>query len=483
MQPSGSARSPWRALGLLALAAAGATVLYLLRPGALTEDTYAFLDWGRDLRHGYLPLLEHRTFHPVPILAGSLLSLLGSAAPTATVLAALGALVLLACACWRVVRLLGFAQPAPALAALLVLSSPLLSLLAQIAYINLPFAALLMWALVLELEERRAGAWTLLVLAGLVRPEGWAFLLAYGALRWWRTGRPREPRRLAGLAALALGPMVLWLLLEWQLFGRPLYSFTETRAPNVPATGSGTPSGLWTSLHFSVPFAPLIAAALGVIAIARLAPRRAAVTVLGMTAVAAVTLGVLASLKFNVPGRHFSVFVALVCVLAAAGAAAPARALARAARSSPRALVAVGAAGAALVAGLAVAPTVTRLEHNFRTVRVTYRQRGTLDRALTQTLRLVDVRGARRHSVALVGVEDVSEVVWGLGVPYNVVTDAIEPHTLLIVEPSRFGYHQLGRLGLTNRPRLAAPHGWRLLVQTRDWQVWAPAKRTPIRLS
>ena len=104
---SRQARALWRGLGLLALAAGGGGVLYLFRPGALTDDTYAFLDWGRDLRHGYLPLLEHRTFHPLPIVAGAVLSLLGSAAPTITVLLALAGLVLLAVAAWRVVEILG----------------------------------------------------------------------------------------------------------------------------------------------------------------------------------------------------------------------------------------------------------------------------------------------------------------------------------------------------------------------------------------
>src|SRR6202035_876798 len=160
---SGRAPANWRRLGRLALAVGGAVVLYELRPGALTDDSYAFLDWGRDLRHGYLPLLEHRTFHPLPIAAGSLLSLLGSAAPTVAVLLTLAGLVLLAVAAWRAVEILGFLQPAPALAAVLVLSSPLLSLLAQVAYINLPFATLLVWALVFDLEGRSKGAWVLFV--------------------------------------------------------------------------------------------------------------------------------------------------------------------------------------------------------------------------------------------------------------------------------------------------------------------------------
>jgi len=479
---SGPARPAWRVLGLLALAAGGTAVLYLLRPGALTDDSYAFLDWGRDLRGGYLPLLEHRTFHPAPILAGAVLSLFGSAAPTITVLIALAALVLLAAAAWRVVEILGFAQPAPALAGMLVLSSPLLSLLAQVAYVNLPFATLLLWALVFELEDRPTGAWVLLLAAGLVRPEGWAFLLAYGLLQWWRAGRPRAPRRWLGLAALSLGPMALWLALEWLLFGSPLYSFTETRAPNVKATGSGSVSGLWDSLHFAVALAPLLAAALGVAAIVRFAPRRLALPVLGMTAVAALTVLVLAASNFNVPSRHLSALVSLLYILAAAGAAAPARLLAQRGKASPRVVVAVGVLGAVLVAGLTVVPTVRLLRQNSRTVRVTHAFGGTLDRTLAQSRRLVDVRGARRHTVAMVGAVDESQLAWTLRVPYSAITNAVGPQTRLLVEPSAAAYAVLGPLGLTDRARLLPPPGWRLLLATADWEVWGLGRDTPIRL-
>lgn len=480
-----SRRAPalWRWLGRLVLTVGGAIVLYELRPGALTDDSYAFLDWGRDLRHGYLPLLEHRTFHPLPIMVGALVSLFGSAAPTIAVLLTLAGLVLLAVAAWRTVEILGFPHPAPALAALLVLSSPLLSLLAQVAYINLPFAALVLWALVFELEGRSRGAWVLLITAGLVRPEGWAFLLAYGALQWWRAGRPHAPRSWLALAALSLGPMALWLLLEWQLFGDPLYSFTSTRAPNVEATGSGSVTGLWSSLQFAIAWSVLIAAGVGALAVARMATRRAAVTMLGMTAIAVITLVVLASSKFNVPSRHFSVLASLVYILAAVGAATPARVLARRRSASPRALAAVGACGAALVAGLAVAPTVNLLRRNFKTVRVTHSQRGTLDRALARALRLVDVRGAQRHTVAIVGAVDDSQVVWSLHVPYDVVSSNVEPHTRVIIEPSPAAYSRLGRLGLSSpRPHVIPRSGWRRAIVTADWDIWIPAGQTPIRL-
>src|SRR5260370_26859614 len=118
-QPARPARLGRRGLGLAALAATCAAIGYLLRPGAVTDDTYAFLDWGRDLRHGFLPLLEHRTFQPLPLSAGAAVSFAGSAAPTVAILMCLAALVLLAVAPRRVVARLRFCHPGAALPPLL----------------------------------------------------------------------------------------------------------------------------------------------------------------------------------------------------------------------------------------------------------------------------------------------------------------------------------------------------------------------------
>jgi hypothetical protein len=480
--PTGRARSLQRMLGLAALAAGGAVVLYLLRPGALTDDTYAFLDWGRDLLHGYLPLLGGRAFHPLPLAAGAILSMFGSAAPTITVLLSLAALILLAVAAWRAVALLGFGRIGGALAAALVLTSPLLSLLAQVGYINLPFATLVTWALVFELEDRRGGTWAMLVIAGLVRPEGWAFLVAYGVWDWWRAGRPFAPRRWLPIALLALGPMLLWLGLEWRMFGDALYSLNNTQAPLVKPHGNSSVSGLWGSLRFAVAWAPLIASAIGTVAVAWLSPRRLAVTMLAATAIAGGTVLVLANSKLNVPSRHFSAFVALLYVLAGAGAVAPARLLARRARASGLAVAALGAAGAVVVVGLAASPTVRLLRQNSRSVRVSHQIGATFDQTLRLAPRVVDVRGARAHTVAMVGAVDDAQLVWGLEIPFNAEIDRTGYGAVMFVEPTVAGHAKIGPLGLTNRLRIVPPPGYHRVIVTRDWEIWVLGRRTPIRL-
>ena len=474
-------RLGWPRLGLAALAAIFGVVGYVLRPGSLTDDTYAFLDWGRDLRHGFLPLLEHRTFQPLPIAAGAVLSLFGSAAPTVTIMLCLAGLALLAVAAWRVVALLGFGQPAPAMAALLVLVTPVLPVLALVAYNNLPFATLMLWALAFELEQRRAGAWAMLILAGLMRPEAWPFLLCYGLWAWWRAGRPYAPRSWLPTAALALGPIVLWVALEWGLFGSPLYSLHTTSGAAVANTHSNSPEVLWSTLRANVQPAPLIAAGVGTLGLAWLAPRRLAATVLGAVALTVLGIVILAGSKFNVPGRDFTFIVSLTSVLAAVGATLPATLLSRTRLIPAPVTFLVGVAGAALVIWLPAPEFEHSLESNFNRISISHDTGRTLTQTVTRALRAIDVRGAPRHSVAMLGAVDNSELAWVLGVPFNVVNEQIESQTRLIVQPSLATWSLLERHRLTNRTRSPLPPGWHVIANGA-WQVYGAGASSPVRL-
>jgi hypothetical protein len=456
-------------------------IAYVLRPGALTDDTYAFLDWGRGLRHGVLPLLEHRTFQPLPIASGALFSLFGSAAPTVTIMVCLAALVLLAAAAWRILALHGFGQPAPAVAALLALITPVLPVLALVGYNNLPFATLVMWALVFELEERPAGAWTMLILAGLTRPEAWLFLLAYGVLSWWRAGRPYAPRRWLPIAALAGGPIVVWAGLEWAMFGDPLYSLHNTSGAAVQSTHTNSPQALWNTLRANVLTAPLIAAGLGALALVWLAPRRLAATTLAATLLAALSIVILASSNFNLPGRDFSLLVALSCVLTAAGAVLPAQLMARSHRFSAPIVALVAGAGGALVIGLAAPKLVHALRSNFQKISVSHATGRTFTHVVGDARRSIDVRGAPRHSVAMLGAVNNSQLAWVLGVRYDAVSERVEPGIRLIVQPSRATWSRLSHHHLTDRTRSTLPRGWRVLVD-REWQIYALDAGTPARL-
>lgn len=446
-------------------AACAAITMAVLLPARVGDDTYAFLDWGRDLRAGNLPRLEHRTFHSVPILAGAVVSLFGRIAPVVAGALSLLALAMIASASWQVVRRAGFGQPGPVIASVLVMTNPLLSLVALGAYINVPFAALLLWALAFELKRRSSAAWALLWVAGLVRPEGWAFLVAYGGLEWWRSGRLREPRRWLPVVLRSVGPPVLWMGLEWALFGSPFYSFTYTRPPYIPANASGSVAGLRYSLEVGLPTAVAAAAVLGITVLTGSTRRRGPATVLGMAAVALGTITVLRAASFNVPSRHLSVVVALADILAAIGAAATAGALAGNRAAWPAGLVV-----AAAIFGFAGPPALKLWRQHVATLRITASAGRALDRAVERIPRSA-ISDVRQGSVAMLGAVYDAQLVWDLHEPFGVVTDRVDPAVRLVVEPAPATYARLLRIGVTNRPRATLSPAWRLLV-AGDWEVY-----------
>jgi hypothetical protein len=248
--------------------AAVAAVLLLVFPlGFPNYDTIYSLLWGRELADGLSPdrgAALPPTPHPLTELWGLATSPLGNGAIDLTMI---GAYVSLGLIGYLVYRLgsLWFDRPVGAVAALIVLTrAPFLSNGLR-AYIDLPYIALVLAALVIETKRPRAG-WpvlTLLALAGLLRPEAWLFSLAYLAYLALVPGQsdpdradektervPLEPADTQngglirppfvgargtlsvpsiGLIVLALAGPVLWAIFDWITAGSPTYSFTGTR--------------------------------------------------------------------------------------------------------------------------------------------------------------------------------------------------------------------------------------------------------------
>jgi hypothetical protein len=227
---------------LLAIAALAAALWLIFPFGFPNYDTVYMLVWGQELAHGTsldldAPLAP--TPHPLAELFGLVTEPLGEGAVTATMvvayasLAAIGYLVYRLGSLWFD-RVIGLAA-----AAIVLTRAPFLSNGLR-AYVDLPYIALVLAALVIETRRPRAG-WpvlALLALAGLLRPEAWLFsaaYLAYLALRLerrpWRL-RWRAERgwgELAALAAVAASAPILWGLFDWITADDPLYSFTGTR--------------------------------------------------------------------------------------------------------------------------------------------------------------------------------------------------------------------------------------------------------------
>jgi hypothetical protein len=236
---------PRRWLTPLAWIAAVVAALLLVFPlGFPNYDTIYALVWGRELAHGTSPdygAALPPTPHPLADLLGLVTTPLGGGAITVTMVVAYLSLGLVAYLVYR----LGsrwFDRSIGAVAALIVLTrAPYLSNGLR-AYVDLPYIALCLGALLIETKRPRAG-WpvlALLAVAGLLRPEAWLFAGAYWlylalvverAEGGWRLGLrgERTPWELAWLAVLTASGPVLWSLFDTITTGNPLYSFTGTQ--------------------------------------------------------------------------------------------------------------------------------------------------------------------------------------------------------------------------------------------------------------
>ena len=219
--------------------------LWLILPfGFPNYDTFYQLVWGDELAHGESPdygAARPPTPHPLAILWGVIVAPLGSAgAWNATTAIAYLALAAIAYLVYRLGSL-WFDRPIGVVAALIVLTRPQFLVIGLRGYLELPYIALALSALVIETRRPRAG-WpvlALLAVAGLLRPEAWLFSAAYlaymalepdpaGGSFALRRRRELENRGLVGLAALAASAPIAWGLFDLITTGEPFYSFTRT---------------------------------------------------------------------------------------------------------------------------------------------------------------------------------------------------------------------------------------------------------------
>ncbi|MEX2194692.1 MAG: hypothetical protein WD844_05340 [Thermoleophilaceae bacterium] len=234
---------------------------------SLSPDARYSLAWGAELIRGDAPQVdapEVSTPHPLPIVAGGLVSLLGArAAADVYAFGAVLAFALLVYAGFRLGRALG-GTVAGVVAAALVATRERVDFFASRAFIDIPFAALVLLAAALAAEGPRRNATPalgLLALAGLLRPEAWGLAALYGG---WvivdqarpsrgqvlQNGRTRAegpcwsarpdpgpcgiarpdpgPAPAATLALVAAAPAI-WILFDLALTGDPFHSLHGTQ--------------------------------------------------------------------------------------------------------------------------------------------------------------------------------------------------------------------------------------------------------------
>jgi hypothetical protein len=314
--------------------AAGAVLLRLITGvGFANYDTLYALAWGGQLARGQVPAYElpiAPTPHPLLELLGLVLTPLGPGAVETTTVA-LGFLALAGCG-WVVYRLGAewFGWAAGALAALILLTRvPVLSYGVR-AYVDIPYMLFILAALLIEARSRRAtgqaAGWpvlALLALAGLLRPEAWAFSALYWLLLIaWHPPRRRR-RELAALTLLAAAAPLVWLLSDLAITGDPLWSLKNTRhtastlgrvrgIANVPEY---IPRRIGEILRPPV----LVGAALGGV-LSLLWLRRRALTGAAAGVLAVVVFAAFASLGLPINTRYAFLASAILAVFCGAGA-------------------------------------------------------------------------------------------------------------------------------------------------------------------
>jgi len=298
-------------------------------------DTLYALFWGNELAHGDGPAYGARTPTPHPLgdLWGAVVSPLGTGgATTATTVLAYLALATVVYLVYRLAAV-WFDRPIGVLAALLVLTRvPFLSNGLR-AFVDLPYIALVLGALLVESRRPRAGSPVLamLAVAGLLRPEAWLFSFAYLAYlllepgprsRRWRLRRRSGValRQVVPWACLAIAGPVIWGIFDFATTGEPLYSFTATR-DTVEILGRHTgPVELFTysphQLVQTMGEAGLLAAAAGICLALAFLWRRSAAAFAALV-VAAAAFAALASAGLAIISRYMMLGGALLCVFCA----------------------------------------------------------------------------------------------------------------------------------------------------------------------
>lgn len=444
----------WKgALGVAVLA--GAATLAL--PATLGYDAWAWTVWGRQLAHLDLATTAGPSFKPLPVLALAPLSVLGGATPAVWMGLMRAAAVLSLLLAYR----LGSRLAGPLAGAVAALSLALSADLYRTALLGSAepvLIALTLGAADRHLAGRRDWALVLIALAGLIRPEAWVLLGAYGVYVWLR-----EPGLRPLVAAAVVLPPVLWLGMDWIGSGDPLHaSSTATSATEGSAANAKVPAFEVVRRAADAIIVPtLVLAAIGVAFAVRRRDRPVlslAVLALGWIAVVAI----MAEAGFTGTRRYLAAPAAALCVVAGVGLAS----LLDAVRER-RARIALSAA----VAVLALAPALLRAREDARMLSVAHSQADQRDELVRAVGRAGGRAAVLRPGRPAINPWLQTTLAWELEVPLSGVqatwsSSRRHPHWA----PPALVFRAPARLA---GPRPALPDGVRTELVTRSgrWRV------------
>ena len=470
----------WATIAFAVLCAATA-IGALVYPTYPNYDSYYSLLWGREVLDGGLPHFEGfrlPTEHPLAIVAGAVLAVFGAAGDRLWILLILASFLALVAGVYRLGRV-AFTPLVGVVAALLVLSRFDFGFLAARGYIDIPYLALVIWAVALEATRPRRGVpvFVLLTLAGLLRPEAWLLLGLYFLWMW-----PASTwRQRGGWALFAAVAPLGWGLVDGIVTGDPLFSLHYTsnsaedlgRARSVSEIPAAIPGFLTAIVKLPV----MLAGLAGLVAATVLVPRRAAwPAVLLVTGVA--TFGAIGVAGLSAIERYLVVAALGVLVFAAFAAAGwtvlvPGTALRR---------------GWMTVAGLCVAfvGVLTVLNLNLRGFDNELRFRGDAHRSLEQVLEAPAVKAALRCGpLTLPSHKLVPDARWIADLPFERVWARVQTSSVkyakreqrtgvAVVVLGRFAiFKQAWTDDLDPADAQLPPATWKLAARSADYAAYA----------
>jgi hypothetical protein len=268
------------ALGAFVLLCAVFAVGFFVYPTYPNYDSYYSLLWAREILDFQKPVFEGFRFpteHPLAIAIGIPLALLGDGGDRVWTALMLAGFLWLVWGVWRLGRE-AFTPLVGAIAALLLVTRFDFPFLAARGYIDVPYMAMIVWAVLLEARRPRRGTavLVLLALAGMLRPEAWLMAAAY----WlWLFPATDWSGRVKYALLAALGPLA-WCLTDLVVTGDPLFSLTYTSGSAEDLGRSRTlreiPTTIPSFISSIIKLPVLLAAGAGLVFAVFAAPRRSA---------------------------------------------------------------------------------------------------------------------------------------------------------------------------------------------------------------
>jgi hypothetical protein len=213
----------------LAAAVIGALVFAWFGHAFLNYDTFYALVWGSDLAHGRAPdytVPVAPTPHPLATLIGIALTPFGAGAEDLMLAIGVLALGMLTVGLFRLGHELFGVWAGLLAAAIIITRVPILSFGIR-GYVDLPTAAFVVWACVLEVRRPYRGAPVLILLglAGLLRPEAWLYA---GVYWFWLVTTAPDRSHIRQWTLLALAAPLIWLFSDLLITGSPVHSLSGT---------------------------------------------------------------------------------------------------------------------------------------------------------------------------------------------------------------------------------------------------------------